>query len=194
MREQIASCDEFRNTISSGSEYSPGHCIRSFPVLISLLFSFPSCLNHSLLFLLSCPSCPNTSLLFHSISSWILFHSFFAVPGIVLIVIVEIKSRVWGPAMDTNRRFECVVGLSIEDICADRWAAHGKRGRTFSGVTHAKGDNANWVIRLWICLLREWTMTTIKIDEMIMEWWTCLKLVLPLEIRKLALFWNWWHW
>ena len=94
MCEQIASCDEFRNTISSGSEYSLGHCIRSFPVLISLLFSFPSCLSHSLLFLLSCPSCPNTSLLFHSISSWILFHSFFAVPGIVLIVVVKIKSRV----------------------------------------------------------------------------------------------------
>ena len=113
MREQIASRDEFRNTISSGSEYSLGHCIRSFPVLISLLFSFPSCLSHSLLFLLSCPSCPNTSLLFHCISSWILFHSFFAVPGIVLIVIVEIKSRVWGPVMDTNRWFEFVVVVQV---------------------------------------------------------------------------------
>ena len=70
-----------------------------FPV--SSLVPFPLCPSTSLMFLLSFPSCPSTSLLFHSISSRILFNSFLAVLGI-LIVIVKIKSRVWSPVMDTN--------------------------------------------------------------------------------------------
>ena len=118
MREQIASRDEFvilslrdQNILSDiVSDLSPYWYLCSSP-------SHHSCLSHSLLFLLSCPSCPNTSLLFYSLSSWILFHSFFAVPGIVLIVIVEIKSRVLGPAMDTNphtnRWFEFVVVVQV---------------------------------------------------------------------------------
>ena len=110
MREQIDSHDEFRSTVPLPDQSILNLVLFCLVILsnivsdlfpVSLLVSFPSCLSSSLLFLLSFPSCPSTSLLFHSISSRILFNLFFAVPGI-LIVIVEIKSRVWSPVMDTN--------------------------------------------------------------------------------------------